>query len=259
MRRPPRELKPSHQLRSDACFSSATSATSTLSGPSSSSRGQALRPGLCSAARGAGRRTDRAPGRASRRRARHHAGTARWRSRSADLRRRRYSNMTPAKRPGSTEDRSIVHSRSFLFGYVDALAPTASASRSDMQANSGSGLAFILRPPDPDRGLDRQGEAEDRAVRLVGCGRYRRPPCASTIARLSESPIPIPPSFVVKKDWNRRSRSAAWRPAPLSRIPTNTSDESRPGTDRKAGVTAPACPAHRLDCVHDEIEITCWT
>ena len=46
MRRPPRELKPLHQLCCHPCFSSATSATATLSKPSSSSRGQALRPGL---------------------------------------------------------------------------------------------------------------------------------------------------------------------------------------------------------------------
>jgi hypothetical protein len=43
-----------------------------------------------------------------------------------------------------------------------------------------------------------------------------RPPCASTIDRQVDGPIPMPLHFVVKKDAKMRSAAAASSPTPVS-------------------------------------------
>src|SRR5712671_1244235 len=55
---------------------------------------------------------------------------------------------------------------------------------------------------------------------------HRRPRCASTIDRLIESPMPIPPGLVVKKASNRRDEWSGSNPTPASCTATRTeSDE----------------------------------
>ena len=47
--------------------------------------------------------------------------------------------------------------------------------------------------------FNREREMKGRTWTLV-VGRPQRPPCASMIVRLIESPIPVPLAFVVKKE-----------------------------------------------------------
>src|SRR5262249_13256492 len=67
---------------------------------------------------------------------------------------------------------------------------------------------------------------DGRAMRKVAPGpsldvAHIRPPCASTIERQIERPMPMPPSRVVKKGVNSRAEAAGSRPMPESRTTTS--------------------------------------
>ena len=56
---------------------------------------------------------------------------------------------------------------------------------------------------------------------------HNRPPCASTIVRLIESPSPIPSFLVVKNAWNKRPTASGDKPVPQSRILIFTAPSSQ--------------------------------
>ena len=78
------------------------------------------------------------------------------------------------------------------------------------------------------------------------------PPCASTMDRQIDSPMPIPPGLVVKKDW--KMRSAVWGSTPGPKIAHRHEDVLglllAGGDQQLSWLTI----VHRLDGVDGKIE-----
>ena len=81
-----------------------------------------------------------------------------------------------------------------------------------------------------------------------------QPPCASTIERQIDNPIPMPSGLVVKNASKSRSICAGSNPGPEIR---NRDDDTAQLVDRGSDLQPPLAMhgiRHRLDAVHDQIQ-----
>ena len=95
-----------------------------------------------------------------------------------------------------------------------------------------------------------------RSTVRIHCRRQPAAPCAVTIERLIESPMPMPPALVVKNVSKSLSLFCGLMPVPLSRTMTSTPDgscEVCSGRDRQPARNCHCHRTHRFDAVHNQV------